>query len=105
MNEEKQRLKKKLKETRNRATNVRLGYFHPPLWENVVKYSDNEDHKHRFKVGSQNREKVETLYTSGNDGRIKETHTTKASRKTRDQQGQEIPTFSLYYVRGDGHTG
>ena len=65
MNEEKQRLKKKLKETRKRATNVRLGYFHPPLWENVVKYSDNEDHKHRFKVGSQNREKVETLYTSG----------------------------------------
>ena len=44
-------------------------------------------------------------FVVGNDGRIKETHTTKASRKTRDQQGQEIPTFSLYYVRGDGHTG
>ena len=65
MNEEKRRLVRKMKETGKSAKDLRPGYFQGPFWENLLKYWDSDTHKHRSKVGSQNREKVETLHTAG----------------------------------------
>ena len=65
INEEKRRFVRKMKETGKSAKDLRPGYFQSPLWENLLKYWDSDTHKHRSKVGSQNRENVETLHTAG----------------------------------------
>lgn len=65
MNEEKDRLKKKMVETGLSAEELRPHYFHPTLWEQLLKYWDSEGHKHRSDVRAKNRKKVLTLHSAG----------------------------------------
>ena len=65
MNEEKDRVKKKMKETKLPAESLRPSYFHPLLWEQLVKYWESEGHKHKADVGAKNRKKVATLHSAG----------------------------------------
>ncbi|KAK1388633.1 hypothetical protein POM88_016811 [Heracleum sosnowskyi] len=65
MNEEKDRLKKNIGETGLPSTDLWPSYFHPILWDELLKYWDSEGHKHRSNVGAKNREKVQTLHSAG----------------------------------------
>lgn len=65
MNEEKDRLKKKMAETGLTAEDLRPSYFHPILWDQLLKFWDSEVHKHRSDVGAKNRKKVMTLHSAG----------------------------------------
>lgn len=65
LNEEKDRLKKKMAETGLPTTDLRPSYFHPILWEQLLKYWESKGHKHRSDVGAKNRKKVLTLHSAG----------------------------------------
>lgn len=52
MNEEKDRLKKRMDETRLPGKDLRPSYLHPILWEQLLKSWDREGHKHMSEVGS-----------------------------------------------------
>lgn len=65
MNEEKDRLKKRMEVTGLPGKDLRPSYLHPILWEQLLKYWDSEGHKHRSEVGSNNRKQVETLHSAG----------------------------------------
>ncbi|KAK1372413.1 hypothetical protein POM88_028606 [Heracleum sosnowskyi] len=65
MNEEKDRLKKKVVDTGLPMKDLRPSYFHPILWDELLKFWDSEVHKHRSDVGAKNREKVQTLHSAG----------------------------------------
>ncbi|KAK1395431.1 hypothetical protein POM88_014487 [Heracleum sosnowskyi] len=65
MNEEKDRLKKKMGETGLPANDLCPSYFHPILWDELLKYWDSEGHKHRSNVGAKNQEKLLTLHSAG----------------------------------------
>ncbi|KAK1386669.1 hypothetical protein POM88_014847 [Heracleum sosnowskyi] len=65
MNEEKDRLKKKVIDTGLPAKDLRPSYFHPILWDELLKFWDSEVHKHRSDVGAKNREKFQTLHIAG----------------------------------------
>lgn len=54
-----------MKETGLPAEYLRLSYFNPILWDQLVKYWNNECHKHRSKVRSNNRNEVFTLHSAG----------------------------------------
>ncbi|KAK1396306.1 hypothetical protein POM88_006169 [Heracleum sosnowskyi] len=93
MNEEKDRLHKKMAETGMSAQDLRPSYFHPILWDQLLKFWDSEGHKHRASVGANNRKKVSTLHSAGakpfeaiemKPRRLElweQTHTTAASRR------------------------
>ncbi|KAK1370379.1 hypothetical protein POM88_036471 [Heracleum sosnowskyi] len=65
MNEEKDRLHTKMAETGMSAQDLRPSYFHPILWDQLLKFWDSEGHKHRASVGANNRKKVSTLHSAG----------------------------------------
>ncbi|KAK1381204.1 hypothetical protein POM88_027948 [Heracleum sosnowskyi] len=65
MNEEKDRLHKKMAETGMSAQDLRPSYFHRILWDQLLKFWDSEGHKHRASVGANNRKKVSTLHSAG----------------------------------------
>lgn len=105
ISDEKRRLVKRRKKTRLSDEDLCPSYFHPDLWDGLLKYWNSEAHKHRAAVGSQNRKKVDTLHSAGampfeahememvkkNNGKKppllkvwERTHTTAASRRARE---------------------
>lgn len=65
ISDEKRRLVKKRKKTGLPDEELCPSYFHPDLWDGLLKYWNSEGHKHRAAVGSQNRNKVDTLHSAG----------------------------------------
>lgn len=65
LNEEKDYFKKKMTETGLPSNDLRPSYFHPIMWDELLKYWDSEGHKHQSDVRAKNRKKVLTLHSAG----------------------------------------